>query len=150
MRLVPVKEFCEEHDASINSVYSIKNQNSEAEYIIEKNGVTYIDEEFLMNRADLQQKLWVLSHDYYYYYTYVLDITQNRLAQILEKKVGGTYASWAVYLSTLFKIRKKSILSTRVPELTLKFVMFSEYIIPKAHTYRKNDEKYLQRLKDMV
>lgn len=149
MKLITVPEFSALYGISVNNVY-VMIHNDAREWIHRKDGKYMIDIEYLTEHQLYSKKLWLSSHDYYYYFTYVLGIKQFKLARIISEYFDESLYSWNEFFSnTLFKVVEKQITNTKISEQLLKFAEFSEIYIKKIHTRIRKNDKYKNLLNDL-
>ena len=111
-----------------------------------KRGQLYINIGKLESERDELLRLWNISHDYYYYLTYVCEFSHSQLARALEADTEGFgFNTWMVYLgSEMFKrLDDKSLLALSAEPSKLRpFIEWCETAIPEIHkTLKPNKER---------
>ena len=144
-----VKEFSDTYGVSTASVYTHKCLYS-PEWIIEQGTTCIVDEKYLLKIQDYRRKLWLCAHDYYYYFTYVLEVSQFKIAEIISEYFDESHRSWNMYLhKDLFQNIEKSLVDIKISTKLSKFIEFAEISIGLVHNKKRNNKEYLKRLKDM-
>lgn len=102
-----------------------------------KRGQLYINIGKLESDRDELLRLWNVSHDYYYYLTYVCGFSHSQLAKALEKDIEEFgFNTWMTYFSgEMFKrLDDKSLLALSAEPSKLRpFIEWCETAIPELH-----------------
>ena len=147
--MIPATKFCEKYNISTANIYA-HHHNNVASWITKKDGNLFVDEEYLLHIQAERKRLWLLAHDYYFYFTYVLDVKPYTLAKSIAKKTNGSRHNWSTYLSeSLFSPIVASFLNTTIAKYLTQFIAVCEEMIPTIHKKLRHDKEYQLRLKDM-
>jgi len=149
-KYVTVQHFSKLYDIPETNIHVLRH-NHNPEWIMKINGRTCIDEDYLIDHQRYAKKIWLSAHDYYYYFTHVLQLKQYFLAKVIAEFFEENRESWNEYMRNgLFKTIEKSMISTNIPKQLLKFVEFSEIFIKKLHVRLRKQKKYQDYLGDMI
>ena len=146
--MIPATKFCTIHNITPMSVYV---HHTKGVCWTKKVGETlFVDDKYLEEVRNTRRRYWLSSHDYYYYFTYVLGIKQGTFAKQLSKMDGATYTNWNTFMQNyLFKVDERSITNTTIGKYLTNFLAACEEMIPKIHKKLRHDKEYQLRLKDM-
>ena len=151
--MITLKRFCDKYKISKESVYTKRSMGIAKEWVFmsERDGLM-IDEDYLIKYREEADRLWLVSHDYYYYLNYVVGISDIDIARRLVKRFKETNISgWSSWLtSDIFMIVNLSIISKIRNSKRIQFIEWAESVIPKLDKILKNEKEYKKRLKDMV
>lgn len=143
------QEFEEWYGVPTDNVYVVMNKNN-PEWITKSAEGNLIDEKYLVDLAKHRKKLWLASHDYYYYFTYVVGWTQSQLAKAVTKRSSRSKDVWMSFIAcSMFKPVEFTLLTEHISSMLIEFVEYCETLIPIVHKIMWRDEGYLERLKDM-
>ncbi len=143
------REFCEEYDIDIQYIHYL-NYIKRPKWIQNINEKKYIDDKYLLSVAKQRQHLWLCSHEYYYYFTYVIGMSASTLSRALSLAFDRKAETWNSYFSNgLFQINNVSLLNAKISEMLSEFIEFSEYAIPRTNRKFKKNKDYLEKLEDM-
>jgi len=94
-----------------------------------KRGQRLINEEFFIRRREFKKKVWLESHDMYYFLT--KHNTRLDLARLLHKvDVSITVETWNSFLAvTLFLLQRDDVMSYNVNGLMWKFYRYARWLI---------------------
>lgn len=150
MNLIPVMEFSKLYGVSEKNIYSMSKKNS-PEWIKKIGSTLMIDSEYLIEHQEWSRSLWLMAHDYYYYFTYVMQVPQFVLAQVIAEFYDDSISSWSQFMQIrLFNYTEKSLIHLSVPQKLIMFVELSEILIKKLHIRLRSNKKYQCYLRDMI
>ena len=124
-------DFAEKHGFSVAIIYTDKHNGKipESAFSINNDGHYLIDENFFIRRLDFRRRLWLESHDNFYFLTKY--ISPWELAKILNR-VDPSYSvdSWNVFMaSRLFATLPTSVTIFKTPTSLYNFYRYTRWII---------------------
>lgn len=148
--MIPVKQFCDKHSINSDTIYVMKCKGATWAKKVGKD--LLVDEAYLLDLQEYRKRLWLSAHEYYYYFTYVLDLSVMKISKMMSVELGTAVSSWNTYFcDALFtRVDEKRITDMYISERLEQFVKVSEEIIPQCHMRNIGDIGYKNRLKDMI
>lgn len=129
--MLRVDDFAYRYEVSVSNVYVKKSEGLIAPYAFSKNsgGSVYVNEDFFLRRKEFKKKVWLQSHDMYYFLTkHLSDTAVSKLLNKIDNSI--SYESWNTFLATaLFSNSITSILSYQVNDLAWKFYRYARWLI---------------------
>jgi len=129
--LLKIETFSKKYDVSIANVYVQKAEGKIAPsvFTMHNKGCMFINEDYFLRREEFKKKVWLESHDMYYFLT-----LHSRDADLVRWlcKIDDTveFHTWQMFISrNLFMPSYSSILSCRVEGLAWKFYRFARWLI---------------------
>jgi len=130
-KFVPIDDFIENYDTNLNALYQNKHIGiiPSFVFITFKRGETFIDEEFFIRRVEFRNRVWLESHDMYFFLT--KHNSRVYIAELLHKIDDSvSIDTWNSFLHTaLFRSPKDSILFYQVRGLAMKFYRYARWLI---------------------
>ena len=85
--IITIQDFCERHDAFATTIYVRKTKGhiNPSAFSLNCEGVVMISESFFIRRKAFQKKIWLESHDFYYFLT--KHMNEADLCRMLHKKL---------------------------------------------------------------
>jgi hypothetical protein len=153
-KFISVIDFIEKYDLNISSIYVQKGKKIIPESVFKKisERKLLVDESFFTRRLDFRRRLWLESHNNYFFLT--KHITAWKLAKILNRVDSSlSVDSWNVFMSSrLFATLPTSITSFRTTEVLYKFYRYTRWIIRglfiKYGRYVPDRKKIIARVLD--
>ncbi len=144
-----VEDFARKYDVTSNSVYAAVSSRDASKWY--NKATKEVDDTYLISVAEERQRLWLLSHQYYYFLTYVCNIPEARIAKKLAKCTDYTSEmSWVMYFSrSLFMPTYKSIIDTNIAKRLRLFILWCDTRIKRIAYIYRNDECYKRRLNEL-
>ena len=148
--MLNAKTFEEKYNLRYNHI-NVVLSTKKPHWIVKKGHSLYVDEEYLIKFQKNSKRLWLVAHDYYYYLSYVLQLTDTDISILMEKNSNSKLGTWKTFFNErLFKQQTYSIVNTSRSEMLETFIKVSEMYIPKFHKVRMKNRQYKNRLKDML
>jgi len=131
---IKVAVFAEKHNVLLNSIYVKRCESILPKSIfkkIPKDGL-YIDENYINRRNAFKKKVWLESHNNYYF------LTKNFSPYYLSKMLNITNPSisidnWNNFMSRyLFSVVDRSYLACRIKKTLYRFYRYTRWIIQMA------------------
>ena len=112
--LVPVPEFCREHNLTRNNIYILHSEG--CSFIVKDGPNLYVDTTALYLRKEFRHKIWLQAHDNYYDLMEYFK-SENQMAIWLAKYSDINQDSWVDFLARyLFMIPTEGPLKYKVPD----------------------------------
>ena len=130
---VRVLEFADKYDTHTDNIYVKKHNRALPSFIFKKDRVgLLIDEEFFVRRIKFRKKIWLKSHDNYYFITKNIPYScLSRYLHIINPSV--SIDSWNTFLAgDLFTVPPSSVTRFKVSDMLYKFYRYSRWIIQMA------------------
>jgi len=133
---IRLDKFAEKYEVDFNYLYALKCKKLIPDKVLNTKQKNYseVDETYFVERKKLQRRVWMRSHELYFFLIEYKYKTPFQLAEALHKlDTKITKQTWSSYLhSTLFLTQSESILNYKVKGLNWKFWRFSRWMVLSA------------------
>ena len=130
-KLMSIESFAEKHNVNTSTVYAGKSNGVYNGYAFQTRQKEHdlINESFFVRRYKFKRKVWLESHDLFYFLTRHMKAVQ--LSELLHKMdKNHSPESWNHFQSkTLFAFQSESILNYRVDGMSMKFYRYARWLV---------------------
>jgi hypothetical protein len=150
-----IAEAADIYDFSMSNLHVQISQGCIPESALVRRGkanrVAYIDHTYLVRRKEFEKKIWLESHDHFYWLNRTLSIAL--IAEMLAMVTDRSKETWTSFMSgTLFRLPSDSILSSRIYAMAWEFYRITRAIINRIFRILKvpKDKRDLNIALDML
>ena len=126
---IKAKDFTNMYNLS-ESIVCVCSSTTKTKHIKKVGNILYINHSVLKMRREFHHRVWLEATDNYY--LLIDGASQFKLARVLSKYLGGTSASWTVWMdNVLFSTAymDRSLLHYKIPEKLWEFWRFTRWMI---------------------
>ncbi len=126
---IKIATFADKYDLTIDNVYVQKSKVSPLAFRKSARDRTQVDETHFLRRKNFKKKVWLESHDMYYFLArHLTDVDISRLLVSVDPSVNVT--TWNIFLNrTLFMTDESSIMHMKVYGLSWKFYRYARWLV---------------------
>jgi len=156
--MIKAKKFEHKYDCTTQAVtqaiqaHKKKNNGEYPKWAIKQGKEIYVNEEYLLTFTTARKRLWIVAHDYFFFLTYVVGMSQSEIARKISHRTGYEQSNLTTYLSCdLFTAFNEKLLATFVSRYQIALIKYAESVIPHFHRLGLSGkiDGYKKRLKDM-